>query len=246
MKILSLNTWGGRAGKENLLGFFRKHKDVDILCLQEAWEGGEKDAPEWGEGIDTAMVSNVSKIFDTHKVFFYPHYFDHYGIAMFVRKELDIVEEGEIFVFKDKERTYEKFDVNHPRNIQYVTVKTPNGLRTIVNFHGLWNGQGKSDTDERIIQSDNIAKFIKNISNPSVLVGDFNLLPETKSLKILEEVGMIDLIKKFNITNTRSSHYTKPIRFADYTLVSKDIKVNDFQVLPDEVSDHLAMYLDFE
>jgi hypothetical protein len=71
-------------------------------------------------------------------------------------------------------------------------------------------------------------------------------LPDTESLKKLENIGMRNLIKEFNITGTRSSHYAKPERFADYTLVSDGIKVNDFKVLPDEVSDHLAMYLDFE
>ena len=39
---------------------------------------------------------------------------------------------------------------------------------------------------------------------------------------------------------------TKPIKFADYTFVIPEIKVNEFKMLPDEVSDHLAMYLDFE
>jgi hypothetical protein len=38
MKIISLNTWGGRAGKEGLLAFFSEHKkDTDIFCLQEIW-----------------------------------------------------------------------------------------------------------------------------------------------------------------------------------------------------------------
>jgi len=34
--------------------------------------------------------------------------------------------------------------------------------------------------------------------------------------------------------------------FADYAFASKNIKINQFQVLPDEVSDHLALLLDFE
>ena len=32
--------------------------------------------------------------------------------------------------------------------------------------------------------------------------------------------------------------------FADYIFVSKDIKVKDFKVLPDEVSDHLALSIE--
>jgi hypothetical protein len=38
MRILSLNTWGGRAGRDIQLDFFRRLKDeVDIFCLQEVW-----------------------------------------------------------------------------------------------------------------------------------------------------------------------------------------------------------------
>jgi|SRR3989344_2636316 len=246
MKVISLNTWGGRAGKGNLLDFFRQHKDIDIFCLQEVWEGGDDEAPKWGEGIDTAMISNISVILRNHTVFFRPHYHDWYGLAMFIKKDFSVISEGDIFVHKDKGWVHEEFHANHARNLQYITIETSSGPRTILNFHGLWNRGPKEDTEERIIQSDNIVKFLKNIKHHHVLMGDFNLLPETKSLKMLEELGMRNLIKEFGITSTRSSHYTKPVRFADYTLVSKDVKVNDFKVLPDEVSDHLAMYLDFE
>ncbi len=245
MRLISLNTWGGRAGKDNLLDFFRKHKDIDVFCLQEIWEGGDDEAPKWGEGIDTRMLTNIGNILTEHSIFFRPHYHDWYGLAMFVKKDLNALEEGDIFVHKDVGWVHQEFHANHARNLQYTTIETPKGPRTILNFHGLWNGGPKEDTEERLIQSDRIAKFLKGISHHHVLMGDFNLLPETKSLKMLEDLGMRNLIKEFGITSTRSSHYTKSVRFADYTLVSKDIKVNDFQVLPDEVSDHLAMYLDF-
>jgi endonuclease/exonuclease/phosphatase family metal-dependent hydrolase len=66
------------------------------------------------------------------------------------------------------------------------------------------------------------------------------------SLKKIEDSGMRNLIKEYGITSTRSSFYKKPERFADYTFVSKETKVNNFKILPDEISDHLAMYLDFE
>jgi len=54
---------------------------------------------------------------------------------------------------------------NHARNIQYVTLKTPAGPLTIVNFHGLWNGQGKTDTEDRLSQSRKIADFLRQLKN---------------------------------------------------------------------------------
>jgi len=246
MKVISLNTWGARAGKEDLLAFFKQHKDVDVFCLQEVWEGGDEDAPKWGGNIDTKMITNIGNVLKEHSVFFRPHYHDFYGLAVFVKKTLAIKEEGEIFVFKERENIIEDFAPNHARNIQYLTIDTPKGVQTIINFHGLWNGGGKFDSDERLLQSGNILRFIKNLSNPYILCGDFNLRPDTLSLKKFEDSGMRNLITENGITSTRSGHYTKPERFADYTFVSNGIKVNDFKVLPDEVSDHLAMYLDFE
>ena len=250
MKLISLNTWVGRAGKENLLDFFRKYKDTDIFCLQEIWEGGEDKmeyySKAWGKGISNTQMTDIGNILDTHVAFFYPSHEDFYGLAIFVKKDLRITEEGEIFVHRTKEDVWDKEDVNHARNLQYITLETVGGKRTVVNFHGLWNGSGKEDSNERILQSGNIANFLKRISNPYVLCGDFNLLPNTQSLKNIENVGLKNLIKDFNITSTRSNHYKKPEKFADYTFTSSEIKIKEFKILPDEVSDHLAMYLDFE
>jgi endonuclease/exonuclease/phosphatase family metal-dependent hydrolase len=253
MKLISLNTWSGRGGNKALLDFFRKHNDVDIFCLQEVWEGGEDYAPKWSTGIDaidTKLVTNISHVLKDYNCFFRPHYMDWYGLAIYAKKSLNIQEEGDIFVFKDREDAFKDDEggtaINHARNLQYLNIETPKGLRTIANFHGLWNAKNKEDNEERFAQADNVSNFLKGVKNPHVLCGDFNLLPESKTFKQLEALGMKNLIKEFGVTSTRSSHYKKPVRFADYTLVSNGIKVNDFKVLPDEVSDHLAMYLDFE
>lgn len=151
-----------------------------------------------------------------------------------------------MFVYKYKGYIPEGDIGNHARNIQYVTVQTSNGPLTVVNFHGLWNGKGKTDTEDRMNQSKNILEFIKNLQGEHVLCGDFNLLPNTKSIAVLENAGLQNLIKRFGITSTRTSHYTKPDKYADYVFVTNEIKVKDFKVLPEEVSDHHALYLEIE
>ena len=70
------------------------------------------------------------------------------------------------------------------------------------------------------------------------------LLPFPYLLAILEE-GMRNLVKETDVTSTRSHYYTKPEKFADYILVSPDITVVDFNVLPDVISDHLSLVLEF-
>ena len=76
------------------------------------------------------------------------------------------------------------------------------------------------------------------------MCGDFNLLPNTQSLAILEE-GMRNLIKEFGITSTRSELYTKSEKYADYILTSPDIAVHDFKVFSDTISDHLPLMVEF-
>jgi endonuclease/exonuclease/phosphatase family metal-dependent hydrolase len=248
MKLISLNTWSGRGGNRELLDFFVRHKSTtDIFCLQEVWEGGHDKKDVWGPNVDSLLFTHLNEILDGYVSFFRPHFWGFFGLAIFVKKDIKIIEEGDIFIFKDREHMFQDDDaVSHARNLEYVTIETPKGVRTIATVHGLWNGISKEDTDERFIQAENVRRFLDGIKEPHVLCGDFNLLPDSESLKMIKGQHMRDLIKEFGITSTRSSFYKKPERFADYTLVSQDIKVNDFKILPDEVSDHLAMQLDFE
>lgn len=249
MKLISLNTWGGRVGQP-FLDFIRQHSDVDIFCLQEVWNGGHHMMNKSAAGVTMSNVipelySEVGAILSDHVGFFSSMLYDFYGLALFVKKTVPVVASGELFVYKEKGYISEQDIANHARCIQYVTLETAQGLRTVINFHGLWNGGGKGDHDDRLLQSDNIIAFVKNLSHPYVIVGDFNLLPETESLKKLEQFGLRNLIKEYGITSTRTSLYKKEHRFADYALVSEGITATNFKVLPDEVSDHSPMYLDF-
>lgn len=254
MKLISLNTWGGRAGKDLQLAFFKRHKDIDVFCLQEMWRAPYQDLEGFIAGgltIDhsTVMVygvQEVSAILSEHSSFFRPHLLNDYGLMTLISNKMKVIEEGELFVYREK-GYYPPGDVGkHARNIQYITVETKKGLVTIINFHGLWNGKGKTDSEDRILQSQNIINFMKTLKNPFVLCGDFNLLPDTKSIKMFEEFGLRNLIKEYGITSTRTSFYKKPEKHADYCFVSKDIKVKEFKILPDEVSDHAPLYLDFK
>ncbi len=262
MKIISLNTWGARAGHSEFLDFFKQYwNKADVFCLQETWHINQQDevtkkhvegllegAIVGGvvlKGMMTDLFSRVGDILTDYDGFFRPHYGNHYGLAMFIHKNVKLIKEGDVFVFKHREFIPTGDVGGHARNIQYATIQTSVGLRTVVNFHGLWNGKGKNDTTDRLEQSERIIEFIKQISHPVIICGDFNLLPDTESLKKFEYMGLKNLIKELHITSTRTSFYKKPEKFADYIFVSQDVKVNEFKLLPEEVSDHSAMYLDF-
>jgi endonuclease/exonuclease/phosphatase family metal-dependent hydrolase len=255
MKIISLNIWGGRVGSEKVLAFFEQHKsDVDIFCLQEVWS-----APyEHLEGVMAGGRSlklreimvygkqEISKLLFDHAAYFHPQYQDDYGLLLLVHKKYQVVNVGEVFVHLHKGYEPESPEEigAHARNVQYVTIETEKGPLTLMNFHGLWNGKGKTDTPERLTQSDNIATFLQTLATPVVFCGDFNLLPDTESIKKIEDSGLRNLIKEYGITSTRTSHYDKSEKFADYIFVDKKFEIKDFKVLSDEVSDHSPLLLE--
>lgn len=250
MKIITLNTWAGNAGLDLLQTFFKKYKNVDIFCLQEIWKvsGGTKKEDVVGIGADHAHTyfDLIRNALPEHAFFFHPHYSNCFGLATFIHKSIDISEEGELFVYKER-GTYStdlKDIGNHARNIQYVAIEQGAKRLGVINFHGLWNGLGKSDTDDRLLQSDKIVGFLKDFPRPYILTGDFNLLPDTKSIQKIEQLGVRNLIREYGITSTRTSLYTKSLQYADYTFVTPDIDVKEFKILPEEVSDHAALYLE--
>ncbi len=255
MKLITLNTWGGRAGRDLLLSFFPKYEqETDVFCLQEIWSAphdhleGYSTAgkPLTNADVATRIMQDICGTLSNFKEYFRPHFTDHYGIMTMVNKKIRVQDEGEVYVHKEK-GYFPKDDLGkHARNIQWLKLENDGKLFAIINFHGLWNGQGKGDSDDRILQSQNIINFLKTIQGEYILCGDFNLLPDTQSLKMFEEFGLRNLIKEYGITSTRTSFYKPEVRYADYVFVSPGVKVNDFRVLPDEVSDHNALMLDFD
>lgn len=255
MKIVTLNTWGGRAGSQGLLDFFAKYRDsVDIFCLQEMWSAPYENLEGQivggvdlsNENIMTTGVQQISALLDDYTAYFRPSYTNHYGLMMLVKKTVDVIEEDEVFVYKDKYYVPTGDQGNHQRNIQYVKFMHNGTMLNVINFHGLWNGQGKTDTDDRILQSQKIIDFISGVNGDIVLCGDFNLLPDTQSLQMFRDFGLRDLVSEYNIQSTRTSLYKKPIRLADYAFTSSNLQIADFKVLPEEVSDHNALMIEIK
>ena len=237
------------------MNFFKQHAPTtDVFCLQEVWSAPHEHldgAMAGGIPInhDDVMSYGLQEISETLADFeplFHPHFGDNYGLMMLVKKKWLIRSSGEVFVYLYKGHYPSETDVgNHARNIQYVTLENRETPLTIINFHGLWNGKGKTDSEERLEQSEKIINFTRTLDHPVVLCGDFNLKPETESLQKFEKAGLRNLIKEYGITSTRTSHYTKPEKFADYVFTSPEIKVGHFQVLSDEVSDHAPLLVEF-
>jgi endonuclease/exonuclease/phosphatase family metal-dependent hydrolase len=254
MNFLFLNTWGGRVGQP-LKEFILSHSDVDILCFQEVWSGGEymKGRVAGGrvmQDIWYELLEDLAGFLPEHKQYFTDMFRGHYGLAMFVKKNIPVIHFGEEYVYREKGYISEADPGDHGRPLQYVIIETRSGPLFVGNFHGAWRrGMGKNDFDERLLQSDKIASLIRRQMCPVVLGGDFNLDINTESIDRIEASGLRNLIREFNIHSTRTKlydHYNDNQLYADYTFVSQNITVKKFEVLEDVVSDHMPLYLELD
>jgi len=241
MKLITLNIWGGHVIKP-LLAFIKSHQDIDIFCLQEVYHNAKEQSALADRIVHFDLFSQIQACLPNHQGFFRPVVDNTYGIAMFVSNKVNILSEGEIVIHEVPGYVS---GAAHPRNLQWLECLVNDQVTSILNVHCLWNGRGKGDSPDRIAQSTSIKGFMDTINTPKILCGDFNLRPDTKSIEILEQ-GMTNLVKTHGVTSTRTSFYEKAERFADYILISPGITANHFAVLPDEVSDHAALSLDFQ
>ncbi len=253
MKLIDLNIWGGKI-HQPLLEFLKlQMKDTDVFCFQEVYNSGVR-LDLHGE-IVADIYKQIAHVLEDHTGFYSEAVLTEedgfllpYGTALFVRKSIPILRQKtfEIFSPSDEPRLGIK-EGFHLWNRLLQTVTIPFGDRelTVFNFHGLYTGWGKDDQPSRFEQSEKVRTIMKGMSGEKILCGDFNLNPETQSIKILEE-GMRNLVKDYNITSTRSHYYAKETKFADYVLITDGIHIHKFVALDNVVSDHLPLLLIIE
>lgn len=261
MKLISLNTWGGKVF-EPLMQFIKDNSaNCDIFCFQEIFSttSSFKQFPEYRAN----LLEEISKILPEFIYFFDPvmkgldldanpvDFNLKHGLAVFVKKDILLKNYQAFFLYKDSVARLLKKDFSDiPVNIQLINFTKDSKEFIVCNFHGASYPGSKLDTPQRIEQSQKIKDLLKEKGCTKIIVGDFNLLPNTKSVHILEE-DLRNLIKEYHIDKTRSKidlFYGKPDfqKFADYTFVSSEVNVINFQVPDIKVSDHLPMILEFE
>ena len=139
--------------------------------------------------------------------------------------------------FKEKDWT---------RSMLVAIISLPNNKKIkIIDVHGIWNLTRMGDK-RTIAQSEFIIAELLKDEMPTIVAGDFNLLPESPSIKMLEQY-LTNLSVKYKLQTTRpKSDDDKKCMVVDYIFVTNDIKVKDFMVVDTDVSDHLSLVLDFD
>ena len=252
MKLITLNVWGGIV-YEPLMEFIKEHSiDTDVFCFQEMLFGeNPKFTPvhKARENLFNEIKQQLPEFVAYEYISPSKHFQDEQiefkaGQAIFIRDSIKVKDNGNFRCY-DKPPFGTENGGKLTGSFQWIDLEVDNEIITIASLHGLWQkGTSKVDTEERFTQSKKIKDFLNAKNNKRIICGDFNLIPNGESMEVLED-GMINLIKKYDIQSTRSSYYKKDGRFADYVIISPDVDIKDFRVLKDEVSDHLALMLEF-
>lgn len=241
---------------------------ADILCLQEVthtpglggwtrFDDADRSLPQRAN-----LLADVRSRLPRHHGLFTAsdagpvqdhqqrHHQQDFGLATFVAENLPLVGVRSAFVHGDYTEHRDHWPTGgRPRNALAVRVHDRRARRfvTVVNLHGLRDPLGKVDTPARHAQAERLAALIKEARQDddlTVVCGDFNLLPDSKTFQILADLGLTDLVGE---ADTRTSRYPKPLRHASYLLVSDPGAVERFEIVTaPEVSDHRALVLDLQ
>lgn len=268
IRILSLNAWGGKL--HHALMPYLSAADADVFCLQEVvhtdgapgewltFRNSDRVLPQRAN-----MFEELRAALPGHQAFFCPtargELFDdkdgrvlsEFGLATFVRTTLPVIGQALDFV-------HGAFSPGgwgarpRARNAHAVRIfdYQSGAPLTVAHIHGLHDPAGKGDTAARVHQADALVDIIRRVWRPGerlVVCGDFNVLPGSVTFDALAVLGLDDLVTGRGFTDTRTSHYAKPQRFADYMLVTPNVEVTRFDVVAEpEVSDHRALVLEIQ
>ncbi|WP_309239982.1 endonuclease/exonuclease/phosphatase family protein [Actinomadura sp. J1-007] len=264
VRIISLNAWGGAMFDE--LAPWLDTCGVDVLCLQEVTHTPGLGGWTRFDDADRSLPQRANLLADVRSRL--PHHHgiftvsdtgpvqdgrqrrhpQDFGVATFVAESLPVVAMRSAFVHGAYTEHRDRWpNDGRPRAALGVRVRDRRARRfvTVVNLHGLRDPRGKADTPARHAQAERLAALVEEAredGDMTVVCGDLNLLPDSKTFQVLADLGLTDLVGG---ADTRTSRYPKPLRHAGYLLVSDPAAVERFEIAASpEVSDHRALVLD--
>jgi endonuclease/exonuclease/phosphatase family metal-dependent hydrolase len=267
MLVMCLNGWGGKL-HDQLLSYV-KLINPDVLCLQEVVHTPTAQHPVLmyrDGGFELHQRANffleVKESLPHHTAIFCPaaqgdlwdgeeRLPSQWGLATFVRNNIAIIGQTQGFVHG----AFSPYGYgDHPRSRNAHAMRLFDFKKgfavTIAHMHGLRDLAGKQDTPARLLQAERLAAMISSVAHADdrvIACGDFNLLPDSQTFDTLRKIGLVDLVTTRGFTDTRTSHYAKAGRYADYMLVNSKVEVKHFDVVEaPEVSDHRPLLLEFQ
>ncbi len=256
MKVISFNI-GIKIDNSADVVKYLQSSNADIVCLQEAVRPLESSVPSIYRS-EEIIRKSLEK--DYPHCFFAPEWVvdKTYGENGIIGRDFGgMVEQGKLilskypivhgydyFYFKtyefDRDRTNFYKGNDHSRSLQVCEIDVNGTVIQIGNVHG-FHSKDKLDTERTIMQSNFIVEKLTLKNLPTILLGDFNLAPNTKSINILNE-EYSNMNNTFNITRTRSEGR----EMVDFIFVNKAVSARSLSLDKTDISDHYPLTLEVE
>lgn len=261
MRLLDLNIAIKMPNTVQVIEFL-KSQDADFIALQETVQPLEGSVyPEYQTHTDIEQALRLTHPYGFFGPIWVGDAFRGQGIPEcrfggHIQQGLDIFSKH-AFVGGTHEFFYKHFEYmidwsnwrqeDHGRAVQIALFEIEGRPLQLLNLHGIWT-HDKRDDDRTLAQCQYLVEAARRREIPTIITGDFNLLPDTDSIQIMSD-SFRNLIREYDVRSTRPAFRDELDtggKVIDYMFVSDDIEVRKFGPVQVSISDHLPLVLDFE
>ncbi|MES2630518.1 MAG: endonuclease/exonuclease/phosphatase family protein [Patescibacteria group bacterium] len=243
MKLVQLNTWSCKLPTE-IIRLFETERP-DFTCLQEV-VSAEFD----GKILDTIdQITDEYPFLDYYYTPLVEFNFMHHSAKRgnMITSQFPIKNSSELWTHGGYIEDFDYSDsggYNAARNIAHAKIETPQGFLNILTLHGYHIKEHKNGNEETLRACRELIELAASIDGPLIITGDFNLAPESESIKLVSRYFR-NLSTEYKLSTTRN-HLTSKTDVCDYIFTNDKIKVNNFYMSDIVASDHNALVLDFD
>lgn len=262
MKIISFNI-GIKIDNSEKIAEYLFASGADIICLQEVMRPLEDSVSSMYRSEET-IREKLKSVFSYH--FFAPEWVgDKLIKGEKIRDFKGMAEQGKLILSKypilyganhfyhkvyeyspDRTRFYEGDD--HARALQIADLDVRGTVIQIGNVHGIYS-RDKQDSEGSLLQNKFIIEKLCERNKPTILLGDFNLAPDTESIALINKEYM-NLISKFSIGATQpeeaGKHEGAKHNTLDYIFFSSEFSAKSCIVDLTDISDHYPLIAEID
>lgn len=161
-----------------------------------------------------------------------------------------LINEQNIFYYNLYQKHYDTTEFRSKdwcRSLLSATLDIDGKMLKIIGVHGIWNPTRMGD-ERTIGQSKAILSEALKEQIPLLIGGDFNLLPQSPSIELING-NFRNLSDEFGLQTTRPQ-FDDGLDcgevVVDYIFTNDKIKVNNFKTIETNISDHLPLILTFQ
>ena len=249
MKIMQINVEFGYK-LPTLLEMVSKEQP-DILCAQEVQN--TKEPIPLADNFQT--LDNIKGQGNFEYSFFSPTW----GAELFgprievgnaIFSKLPLLNQQTVFISGQytQSQTAQNWILNN-RNLQICLVEINDQKLYVANHQGflIKNSATGGEETSKFTQklSDNLAPYKDSL----IFCTDLNIIRESVGFAPIAELGLRDLTAEHNVKTTLSPVHRAPNKDSvacDYIFCSNDVKIENFRVSDEVVSDHKALILEFD